>query len=50
MKGLHTLFIAEVVDADIVSKRPCMTYDYYHQTNRAVCQRHLQAIFQKGRQ
>ena len=28
--GSHTLFIAEVVDADILSKEDALTYDYYH--------------------
>jgi len=27
----HTLFIAEVVDAGVISEDVCMTYDYYHQ-------------------
>ena len=29
--GTHTLFIGEVVSAEIVSNEICMTYDYYHQ-------------------
>jgi ferric-chelate reductase [NAD(P)H] len=30
--GTHTLFIAEVVGADLVDEnKPSMTYDYYHQ-------------------
>jgi ferric-chelate reductase [NAD(P)H] len=27
----HTLFVGEVVDADIVEDREVMTYDYYHE-------------------
>jgi flavin reductase (DIM6/NTAB) family NADH-FMN oxidoreductase RutF/rubredoxin len=29
--GTHTIFLGEVVNADIVSDDVCMTYDYYHQ-------------------
>ncbi len=29
--GTHTVFIGEVVGAEIVSDKICMTYDYYHQ-------------------
>lgn len=29
--GTHTLFIAQVVDADILNDKTCMTYEYYHQ-------------------
>lgn len=29
--GSHTIFIGQVVDADIVSNAACMTYDYYQQ-------------------
>lgn len=28
--GTHTLFIAEVTDAEILSDKPTLTYDYYH--------------------
>ena len=29
--GTHTLFIADVTDAEILSKIPSVTYTYYHQ-------------------
>ena len=29
--GTHTIFVGEVVNADIVSDKACMTYEYYHQ-------------------
>lgn len=29
-QGTHTLFIAEVIDAEITGDEPPMTYDYYH--------------------
>ncbi len=29
--GTHTLFIADVTDADVLSKVPSVTYTYYHQ-------------------
>ena len=32
--GTHTIFVGELVDADILSQETCMTYDYYHQVKR----------------
>ena len=32
--GTHTIFIGEIVNADVISEKPCMTYDYYHQVKR----------------
>ncbi|NLE09304.1 MAG: flavin reductase family protein [Dehalococcoidales bacterium] len=32
--GTHTIFVGEVVDADILSDEPVMTYEYYHQVKR----------------
>lgn len=32
--GTHTIFIGEVVSADVVSDKSCMTYDYYQQVKR----------------
>jgi flavin reductase (DIM6/NTAB) family NADH-FMN oxidoreductase RutF/rubredoxin len=32
--GTHTIFVAEVVGAEVISDRTCMTYDYYHQIKR----------------
>ncbi|MFC1930017.1 flavin reductase family protein [Chloroflexota bacterium] len=29
--GTHTIFVGEVVNADIVADKACMTYEYYHQ-------------------
>jgi flavin reductase (DIM6/NTAB) family NADH-FMN oxidoreductase RutF/rubredoxin len=29
--GTHTIFLGEVVDADVITDEVCMTYDYYHQ-------------------
>lgn len=34
--GTHTLFIGEVVDADILTEDKCMTYEYYHQIKRGI--------------
>lgn len=28
--GTHTMFIAEITDADVLSDKPSMTYSYYH--------------------
>jgi len=32
--GTHTIFIGEIVNADVISEEICMTYDYYHQVKR----------------
>lgn len=32
--GTHTIFIGEVVDGDILSDEPTMTYEYYHKVKR----------------
>ncbi len=32
--GTHTVFIGELVDADVLKEDVCMTYDYYHQVKR----------------
>ncbi|HUU08851.1 MAG TPA: flavin reductase family protein [Dehalococcoidales bacterium] len=32
--GTHTIFIGEVIDADILTEDRCMTYEYYHQIKR----------------
>ena len=32
--GTHTIFIGELVDADVISEEECMTYAYYHQVKR----------------
>ena len=29
--GTHTIFVGEIVNADVISDEICMTYDYYHQ-------------------
>jgi flavin reductase (DIM6/NTAB) family NADH-FMN oxidoreductase RutF/rubredoxin len=32
--GTHTIFIGEMVDGDVFNEKPCMTYEYYHETKR----------------
>jgi len=32
--GTHTIFVGQVVNADIASHKACMTYAYYHQVKR----------------
>lgn len=32
--GTHTIFIGELVAADIISDDACMTYEYYHEVKR----------------
>ncbi len=32
--GTHTMFIGELVDADVLTDKVCMTYEHYHQVKR----------------
>lgn len=32
--GTHTIFIGELVDADVLAEKACMTYEYYHEVKR----------------
>ena len=32
--GTHTLFVGEIVDAEVFSEDECMTYAYYHEVKR----------------
>jgi len=32
--GTHTIFIGELIDADVLTEEECMTYDYYHKVKR----------------
>lgn len=32
--GTHTIFVAEVANADVISNEACLTYDHYHQVKR----------------
>jgi flavin reductase (DIM6/NTAB) family NADH-FMN oxidoreductase RutF len=34
--GTHTIFIGELVNAEVFTDEVCMTYDYYHQVKRGV--------------
>ncbi len=34
--GSHTIFIGDVIEADVLTERVCMTYAYYHDIKRGV--------------
>jgi flavin reductase (DIM6/NTAB) family NADH-FMN oxidoreductase RutF/rubredoxin len=34
--GTHTIFVGEVVDAEVLTEKVCMTYDYYQQVKRGM--------------
>jgi flavin reductase (DIM6/NTAB) family NADH-FMN oxidoreductase RutF len=34
--GSHTIFIGEIVDAEVLLDDECMTYSYYHQVKRGI--------------
>ena len=37
--GTHTIFVGEIIDADILNEKTCMTYDYYQQVKRGTTPR-----------
>jgi flavin reductase (DIM6/NTAB) family NADH-FMN oxidoreductase RutF/rubredoxin len=37
--GTHTIFVGEVIDADVLNDKTCMTYDYYQQVKRGTTPR-----------
>lgn len=37
--GTHTIFVGEVVGADLVSEKVCLTYEYYQQVKRGTTPR-----------
>jgi len=37
--GTHTIFIGEILDADVLTEDTCMTYEYYHQVKRGTTPR-----------
>lgn len=34
--GTHTIFIGEVINADVISDETCMTYEHYHRVKQGV--------------
>ncbi len=32
--GTHTIFVGEIIAGDVISEKPCMTYEYYQQVKR----------------
>ena len=32
--GTHTIFVGELVAAEVLTEEECMTYDYYHRVKR----------------
>ena len=32
--GTHTIFVGEIVDAEVLNEKACMTYEYYHVVKR----------------
>ncbi len=48
--GTHTLFIGEIVDADVLSEKVCMTYDYYHQVKRGTTPKTAPVYFEEKKE
>ena len=47
--GSHTIFIGSLVDADVISDEPCMTYEYYHQVKRGTTPRTAPSYIEETR-
>ena len=47
--GTHTIIIGELVAADVISEKPCMTYEHYHQVKRGVTLRTAPATLKSKR-
>jgi flavin reductase (DIM6/NTAB) family NADH-FMN oxidoreductase RutF len=45
--GNHTIFIAELIDAGLITAGECMTYDYYHQVKRGTAPKTAPIYFEK---
>ena len=45
----HTLFIAEAVDAEVLTEDVCMTYDYYHQVKRGLIPKAAATYIEEGK-
>jgi len=48
--GTHTLFIGELVGADVISEAECMTYDYYHQVKRGTTPKTAPSYIEKKKE
>lgn len=46
--GTHTLFIGELVDAEVLSDDEVMTYDYYHKVKRGVSPERAPTYMKEG--
>jgi len=48
--GTHTLFIGQLVDADVISEETCMTYDHYHQVKRGTTPKTAPSYIEKEKE
>lgn len=48
--GTHTIFIGQLVDADVISEEVCMTYDYYHQVKRGTTPKTAPSYIEKEKE
>ncbi|MFC1962138.1 rubredoxin [Chloroflexota bacterium] len=48
--GTHSLFIGEVVNAEIIAEKACMTYEYYHQVKRGTTPKTAPIYIPKGKE
>jgi len=47
--GSHTIFIGNIVDADVISDETSMTYEYYHQVKRGTTPRTAPSYIEEKR-
>lgn len=47
--GSHTIFIGNIVDADVISDEASMTYEYYHQVKRGTTPRTAPSYIEEKR-
>jgi flavin reductase (DIM6/NTAB) family NADH-FMN oxidoreductase RutF/rubredoxin len=45
--GTHTMFIGELVDADVLTEDTCMTYEYYHQVKKGTTPKSAPSYIEK---
>ena len=48
--GTHTIFIAEVVDAEVISEKTCLTYEHYHLIKRGTTPKTAPSYIEKEKE
>ena len=48
--GTHTIFIGEVVDAEVISEKTCLTYEHYHLIKRGTTPKTAPSYIEKEKE